>query len=507
MIFKLLIVDDEATMRKGIANFMNWDSVDCSVAGTASDGLEAIQFLKEHEVDIVITDIKMPEADGLEVARFVSENHPGIKVIILTGYAEFEYAQTAIHYNVSGFLLKPTNKKSLFEAVQTAQKQIIDSKRQTSMATEEVAFLKDQLLQELTSQSYTPAFEHRLADLGLHLSHYFVVAFQMVPLENDITLLKKIIIDEKKHAYCYRYNHLIISIYFLPDASPIVPEYIVQNCREISGIAYNLDSKEVAVGISRYHSGTKEFSPAVSEAICALSLNFYSEDNIAIFSDTTDSGSSDLTAENSLDLFQLEGFLNDRQFDDADLTLNRIFAKFKSNFVNAWDTKNICSQIYYICSRLLIKKELTAPSSQYLTRINEASDIFALKSTIEELLNETKDVLIGAANIQNRLVENTIKYIHRNLSSPLSLEGIAENLHISPSHLSRTFKKECNESLTEFINRTRIETAKDYLLNTDILIYEIAELVGYNDAAYFSSIFKKYTGVNSKDYRSLNRKK
>ena len=110
MIFKLLVVDDEVTMRKGISNYMNWASIDCQVVGSASDGMEAIDFLKNHPVDIVITDIKMPAADGLEVARFVHENHPMTKVIILTGYADFEYAQTAIKYHVTSFILKPIKK-------------------------------------------------------------------------------------------------------------------------------------------------------------------------------------------------------------------------------------------------------------------------------------------------------------------------------------------------------------------------------------------------------------
>ena len=501
MIFKLLIVDDEATMRKGIANFINWDSIDCEIAGTASDGIEAIEFLKENAVDIVITDIKMPGADGLEVARYIYEALPQIKVILLTGYADFEYAKTAIKYNVSAFILKPTNKKDLLEAVQNAQKQIITSSHRSSVAKEELSFLKDKLLQELTNQPYSSSFEQRLLTLDLHLDHYYVVAFQLVPLGNDLASLKRIIISEKKDAYCYRYNNLIIAVYFLDHAYKAVPSTVLDNCREITEIAYTLDSREVAVGISQYHHGTPEFSMAVSEAIYALTLNFYSEDNIAMFSDFANLNEYDLTAENSLDLFQFENSLNNWLFDDADVILNSMFSKLKSNFVSSWDAKSICSQIYYICSRVLIKKDIAPPSSGYLSKINDAPDIFALKTTVSDLMQYVRENSIKTASLQNRLVEHTIKYIHDNLSSPLSLEIIAEHLHISPSHLSRTFKKSCNESLTEFINKTRIEKAKDYLVHSDILTYEIAEKVGYNDAAYFSSIFKRYTGMSPTDYR------
>jgi len=267
MTFKLLVVDDEAIMRKGIANFIDWDSLDCKVAGTAGNGMEAIEFIKASPVDIVITDIKMPVADGLAVAKFIYEHQPEIKVILLTGYADFEYAKTAIKYNVSAFILKPTNKKELMEAIQDAQKQIVTSRKQTSIAEDELAFLKDQLLLEMTGSAFLPSFEERLSNLGIRLDHYYVAAFQMVPLENDTAFLKSIILDGKKDACCYRYNNLIIAVYFLEGRCESVPDAVLENCREITVIARTLDSRDVSVGISRYHSSASDFGYAVSEAI------------------------------------------------------------------------------------------------------------------------------------------------------------------------------------------------------------------------------------------------
>lgn len=408
MIFKLLVVDDEAIMRKGIANFIDWDSLDCKVAGTAGNGIEAIEFIKTNPVDIVITDIKMPGADGLAVAKFIYENKSEIKVILLTGYADFEYAQTAIKYNVSAFILKPTNKKELLEAIQDAQKQIATSRKHSSIAKgckEELAFLKDQLLLEMTGSAYLPSFQERLSTLGISLEHYYIAAFQLVPLENDIAFLKNIIINEKK---------------------------------------------------------------------------------------------------NSLDLFHFENHLHNWLFEDANAVLHKIFNKFKINFVNSADAKNICAQIYYICCRVLIKRENEAPSGEYLSRISKATDIFSLENTVYALMDYTKEHSVGNAAVQNKLFDHAVKFIHSHLSEPLSLDILSEHLHISPSHLSRTFKKVCGESLTEYINHVRIEKAKEYLFQKDILAYEVANLVGYNDATYFSSIFKKYTGVSPTEYRQKN---
>ncbi len=501
MTFRLLVVDDEAIMRKGIANFIDWDSLDCKVAGTADNGAAAIEFIKENPVDIVITDIKMPVADGLAVARYICENKPETKVILLTGYADFEYAKTAIKYNVSAFILKPTNKKELIEAIQDAQKQIITSKKHTSIAKEELAFLKDQLLLEMTASPYLPAFGERLKSLGITLDHYYIAAFQFTPLGNDMDSLKNIMISGKKNAYCYRYNNLMVAVYFLDGASECVPESILDNCREIGVIAQTLDSRQASVGISQYHSGAAEFSHGVSEAIYALTLNFYCEKNIALFSDMPELGDYGLTAENSLDLFHFEDALRNWLFEDAETELHKIFNKFRTNFVNSLDAKNICAQIYYICCRVLMKRGENAPSGEYLAKIRDSADIFSLEQTLKELTGSTKQLLTGAANTQNRLAESAVKFIHEHLSDPLSLEMIADNLHVSSSHLSRTFKKSCKESLIEYVNRARIEKAKDYLLKPDILAYEVADLVGYNDATYFSSIFKKYTGVSPTEYR------
>ena len=506
MTFKLLIVDDETTVRKGLTNFMNWSSIECEVIGNASDGGEAIEFLKKNPVDIVITDIKMPDTDGLEVARYVYKNCPDTRVIILTGYAEFEYAQTAISYNVSSFIIKPMNKKELLESVQSIQKQLITSKKRSSIEKEEYAFLKEQLLQDMTRLPYSSSFEKRMKDLDLHLQNYYIVCFQLSSDKKDISLLKEIIITEKKNAYCYRYDDLIITIYFLETVTDSVPKYILSNCHEIIDIAYTLDSYVITAGISRCHTTPSSFGLAVSEAICSLRSLFYSEDSIALCEASMTTSECDLTAENSLDLFQFEGSLHNWAFDDTENMINKIFLKFKNNFVDSWDAKNICSQIYYICSRTLIQKGGIALSSKHLACISRATNIFSLENAITALVKDTKELLLQSVGAHSQLTENTLKYIYSHLSDSLSLEIIAAALHVSPSHLSRTFKKECGDSLSEYINKTRVEKAKEYLANSDTLIYEVAEQTGYNDVAYFSAIFKKYTGKSPKDYRAFQHK-
>ena len=157
--------------------------------------------------------------------------------------------------------------------MQEAQKQLIISQRQENIAKEGVFFLKDQLMQELTDHPCTLELKEKLQSLGLTMESYYVAAFKPVSDDPDLPALKKIIIEEKQNSYCYRYNNLIINIYFQPSdfARPIdqedqkscsftaIPDYIIKNCQEISGIAKALGSTEVLTGISALHQSPEVF--------------------------------------------------------------------------------------------------------------------------------------------------------------------------------------------------------------------------------------------------------
>lgn len=501
MIFHLLIVDDETPIRKGLTQVINWEAIDCIIDDTASDGLEAIEKMKKYNIDIIITDIRMPEADGLVLAKYVMENYPDIKVIILSGYADFKYAQTAIQYNVSDFLLKPISIEQVVNAVQNAQKEIIANRQKNSFQKSDIAFMKDQLLQELTDTAVTESLKSRLDSYGILLDSYYIAAFQLIPSNENIPSLKEIMIKQKSDNYCYRYNSLIISVYFCREEKGEIPESILQNCREITSIITSLYGQEISIGISRHHNSPDEYSVAVFESIHALTLNFYSPDSIAAYGEHPSPADDTLSAEETLALYELETAMINLDFDNVTLIANSIFNKLKSSFAKSTDAKNICTQIYYIGCRILLKKGVPTPDSSVIKQIKHSNDIFELEKIVRSFLVFLSRTLPGSRNDYNRIVTNSIRYINQNIASPLTLEILAGHVHANPSYLSRTFKKETGHSITEYINMQRVDRAKELLLDKSILTYEIAEKVGFNDPAYFSSIFKKYTGKSPKEYK------
>ena len=134
MSYKVLIVDDEAPIRKALSQTINWPLLDCEIYDTASNGKDAIKKLEQEQIDLVITDVKMPLIDGIELSRYIYEQHLHTRVIILSGYAEFTYAQSAIQYQVSKYLLKPVSKDQLIEAVKDVLKNKLESS-ETDSAT------------------------------------------------------------------------------------------------------------------------------------------------------------------------------------------------------------------------------------------------------------------------------------------------------------------------------------------------------------------------------------
>jgi two-component system response regulator YesN len=497
MTFRLLIVDDEAPVRKGLSSFINWESIDCIVCDTACDGTEAIEKLKKNSIDIVITDVKMPELDGIGLAKYLYENHPNIAVIMLTGYAEFEYARRAISYHVVEFLVKPTSKDEVITAVKSAQQKIIASKEQDEIAKNEIAFLMERLLQDLIYTSATEESEVQLRSYGMTLDNYYIVAFQLMGNNGDISQLKELIIQQKNNNYYFRYDNLILSIYFSPQIEPVI-----EHCSETALILESLYSLKLSIGISQLHHGGKDFSTAVAQAIHTLSLNFYSSSCIAVFTEQNVQSESVLATDTTLSLYELETAILNRDFSTALSIINTLFMKLQSNFSSPSYTKNICTHIYYVIFRVMAKYQQVLPPESFLSRMMDAPDIFQLESIIDELLQFAKKSFNGTEKKYSPHIHNTITYIQEHLTENLSLDILAQNVHMNDTYLSRTFKKECGYSITEYITTLRVEKAKNLLADSSILTYEVSEQAGFNDPSYFSLLFKRYTGLSPKEYRN-----
>lgn len=170
--------------------------------------------------------------------------------------------------------------------------------------------------------------------------------------------------------------------------------------------------------------------------------------------------------------------------------------KLKSNFVSTADTKSVCSHIYYLVFRVLARDQIILPPEEFLINIRHSSDIFQLEEIVERLLLYAQKTLTASERKYSPYIQDAICYIKEHLSEGLMLEDIAQHVHMNSSYLSRTFRKECGYSITEYIATLRIEKAKELLANNAILTYEVAEQIGINNPSYFSLLFKRQSGLS-----------
>ncbi|MDR2476325.1 MAG: response regulator, partial [Treponema sp.] len=462
MPWKLLIVDDEETICQGLG-YMHWEELDCVVGGTARDGAEAIEWIKRSQPDIVITDIKMPLVNGIGVARYIHENAPWIKVIILTGYADFEYAHSAISYGVADYVLKPISKDTLIKSVKKITEEIARDRNNRKLSQE-------QIFRELAAgSSEAKKLEDRAAKCGIALDSFHATVFDAEENAFGNPLKRLDYIMESLSEKCpddYVFS-LDGRLFWLSRTGGEYPRRIVDICGEIINIGRLLYALFVSAGVSGRHHGLAELPAAVNEALGALGRNFYSNRSISFHEKETDTTpAKNVPALCTEELFILEKNLNDRNFDEVSQSLAALFSKLKCCAALEGDAKTVCVQVYYICTSVLIKNglvflpdrengtsNLDAPAYRRLfLQIRGSRGITSLENAVSELLAQTVDILSNQGRTVSLPVKRALRYIHDNYHRSLSLEAIAGEIHINPSHLSRIFKKELGKPLTEYIN-------------------------------------------------------
>lgn len=510
MVYHILIVDDESAIKRGLKQLIQKIVPNCVIDATASDGLEAIEIINQCHPDIVITDIKMPGCNGLELSRYLYENYPEIKIIMLTGFADFAYAQTAINYRVCEFLLKPTSKDKLFEAIAKAQKEIRERREQSGMLKQNTVLFREKILQEIVAGAHPDDFGDVYRKYFPHnIEHYFCIAFKskstMSKSKNKLTLVRSILEQQLEDQFIFRYGDTINCLYLISSPVNVACEKVKLFTEDVVKLCQSLYDVPVVAGISSLKLTLVSLPSANSEALDALLSTFFGAQPICYY--------TSLPERNNLpqpdyrkNLYALEKYIEHQEYDSARRIISQLFNAFPSQNISPAYVRYISGQISYILYRAAIRDELNGIESCTMATIDSSSTANELENLLLSILSDIEHGAARSRKNMNHIIKRTLQYIDCHLSEDISLEAISEVVNTSPSYLSRVFKKECGETLTEYTTRRRIESAKELLLQPDQLVYQVSELVGFNDPTYFSTIFKKYTGVTPKEYKNQIKK-
>lgn len=525
--YQLLIVDDEPLVQAGIRSMLNWSEMNIDICGTAMNGQAALKIIEEKSPDIVITDIKMPVMNGLELAKVCreryKENCPYF--IILTSYEDFQMARDALSYQVSDYLVKlELTPEVLKNAIDRVLSQISQS-RKNQLSAVNIHPFYDKFLISLLHDLFESEeqFQLQSRDLNLNFDYgAYICCYgeilspnaDQLSAEQQISLFTTSLqmIRELGGKYLPLYalsldlRHFALIFCFAdPADTEDYVESLTDILQSISGTLQNYYNVTLRCGIGL---------PVQSPRTICDSYQYARQ----IFQNTEDTASivafdTDHSRENAKNSFNISLFKNDltRAFEeyDPDILKNTIqslcdlFRDHPGHYVQALDA---ASNILYLSISLLQDGESTV--SGFFAEDPDGYRSLYKQSNVDHVIQWLQlfsDKLCELfqtrrKDYKNHIVTNVRKYINEHVSERLSLNEVAAVFGISPNYLSQLFSKYNDTGFSEYINICKVTEAKRLLEEENMKVYEAAEALGFESAFYFSKVFKRVEGVSPTDY-------
>lgn len=518
MTTKVLIVDDEKLERVLIRNGYQWEQYGFEVIGEADSGAEALEFVKFRQPDIILTDINMPEMDGLELTRQIIKIYPDCRIVIITGYREFEYARQAVKLGVEDFLLKPINVSDIAASMERLKKEIdkenrekleIRELRTNSLVDRDV--VKESFFQRLV-EGRIPEDE---ALRRLMMYDCFALPEQSICINIKILRKPENVHSDKILNLVYRQNwqNVLCFVHYMNNILLFFMGGIIDDI-EVKGRflhkeIYQLFSLETTVGMSDVNYGYDGISASFYQSEDACGASVLLGQNQFISYQTYQKLMSHNEQIGEFDWERLLFAVNNGVHDQVDALISD-FSEIlrKSGNVNV-EYLRLCAMDLLSKASVTLNKygmdinQLMAGKELYQCIQNLATldgIIIFVRDTVNTITDYHCKLKIKK---ENKAVKEALQYIRTHLYEPgLSLKTIAAHIYANESYLSRVFKKERGISIIAYIMKLRIDESIRLLSTTDMLVYEIAEKIGFREAHYFSICFKKQTGLTIKEFKA-----
>lgn len=526
----MMIVDDEERARTGIRKLIDWSKHGIAIVAEARDGAEAIELLQEHPVDILLTDIRMPEMDGLTLIEEVNRSYPHIKSVIMSGYDEFAYAKKALAVGASDYLLKPSRTQEILDTVLKLIA-VIEAEREQESTLEQLKegfresfpLLKEKTLSRLIFTD-NPPYDRLLSNLrinGLELPHMFfgVIVLQIDEFHGmqqkysheDIQLFTfglKNIAEETMSAVfrCAAFEQQDDVILILNTEEWIGTETLAPYAEAIQKNIRHYLHFSVSIGIGSFEASVSHLRTSYREAVKALDARYYiGSEKIVDYTETVD----DDPAQTSYPLLQEKSILQAVTAGDRKDILSKLKEFNEALKPESSSKEHILKStiaLVFALYRFCIEKNLNTNNifGQDLTELN-ALLAHSSMDYIRKFLADTLLTISEELNVKknsNKLFQSVLDYIQHNYHKDISRETVAREVFITPGYLSLLFKQELKTNFLEYLHKIRIDRACELLRDRSMKLSDIAHDVGYNDEKYFFQVFKKYAGMTPSQYRN-----
>ncbi|ANF97335.1 response regulator transcription factor [Paenibacillus bovis] len=528
--YTVMIVEDEMLVRIGLKNSVDWNKFNMKVIADLPDGQSAWDSYKQEKPDLIITDIRMPRMDGMELISRIREEDKQTRIVVLSCLEEFDLARRAMSLGVSGYILKLTMTEEEIETVLSGiqhewnEQQTATSERTggsllpANLELIKEKFLKDFLLYGIYSAEEWERFvvqsEMRLSPVRIVActievdnysrlkqkfkdEHGHLIKMTLLNILNEITSSVKrgegFYVDETHYLLLLSFEDIL--------SEQAIRQQIAHILQRLQEVIRTYFSSSVSVGISQIGSAYKSLPVLYHESCQVLSHKFW-----------TGTGLHHVRGE-QINLLAIESQLERiRQYAPVRELLSPLRQERYEDYIRILrshlqdDRKSI--------QHLLFQFIQWVSTSLYDHHQNEKTLLFNITGQLEqcdtlpEMLDQVTEYLSEVVEYSRNLlymsneIARALQYIKQNYAQNISLQQVADHVNLSFGYLSNLFKKELQITFIDYLNRYRIERAKELLIGTNLKSYDIAVQVGFSpEYTYFSKVFKKVTGLNPNEYR------
>lgn len=502
--YHILIVDDEKFERDCIRYLIESSNLPLEVA-EADDGTTALALLQESPVDILFTDVQMPVMDGLELIRRSNEILPGLKLIIFSSYADFEYARTAITLGVENYILKPVVSEELINTLTSLVRQLDEEQDSRKQQNRQQIFLLQYALQRAISGNfpYEDADSATVEQLDT-FQLMVLVDFNTPFLQKNYSLFYDALRDQLlpgMESLNPAPNQALLFLRTIPKSTCFWENTFLP-------FVHSHFQTECYVSISRPLSQYPSLQDAFNAVEQQMEQRFWmpKEKIFTPSSESTNPHSLENVDDNQ-QISLIKSALSIKNAEAFQKNLDILFQKYRLSANQ--------SQIYvkFIFSNLLTIIYPYLPETYsssagtldgLISQIYLQKDITEIMALIQELADQVTASFSDNIDSVRREIVLLKEYIQGNYSKDLSVENLASIVYLTPDYLSRLFKKATGKSLSQYIRQYRMEKARELLLQTNKKVIQIGIDVGYSNYSYFCQSFREYFGISPEKYRQGN---
>lgn len=531
--FKLLIADDEPGSREWLAREIAWEDHDICIVGPAVDGVEAWQLIQEEKPEIILTDIRMPGMDGIDLAKLVMMHYPHSRILVISGYDEFSYVKSCLEIGVSGYILKPSPREEILTAV-LKECEILVQRRANDEAQAQMRLQLEASQPMLREQFLRELFQGELEENDLRER----LGFLQLPLEPEQPVVA-LVCKVEDHAGLYlNYNEkerqlIWLSIHHLVETAFAQAGLATRLERGlIGGLIFVNQSggslSKLADGLARdildqarlqlpcaLQIGIGGVAPSLIEAARSFeqakqALRFQSSLGVEAIA-THSAKETQVPTFLPRDEERLSVCLETGQAPETiHLILEQVFSTgWEQSEPNPWQRETgwiLTGALVRIAQRAGLNLQEALKDDEYalLMHGGPTGPTQYLIEWWESRFNQLGDAIRKMTSTSLRGCIRQVKdYIDNHLAETISLSQVARSVFLSPQYLSRLFREQTNESFSDYVTRRKMEVARSLLESGEKKIYEVATAVGYTDPSYFGRVFRQYYNVTPMDYKKV----